>query len=212
MESELQPSTRIALWIMLAVGLYGMQRPGLALLTATVAGLVVMTGSTRDVWKGLFRARILLLAMFLIYAFTTPGDSLWLPAGRYSPSKDGIQSGTIQAWRLAIMLASLAVLLTSCSRQALLGGIYHLLKPLASLGINPERIAVRIWLTLYYAENMPPFKISKNIFASLSQRLADVSMEAPVAPQEIEIEATRLGAIDWSVLLAAFSLMCWSLW
>lgn len=197
---------------MLAISLYGMQLVGLALLSCGIAGLVLVTGSARAVWRGLFRARILLLAMFLIYAFTTPGDSVWLSAGRFGPSLNGIQNGAVQAWRLAIMLASLAIMLASCSREALLSGIFHLIKPLSLFGIDPERIAVRIWLTFYYAENMPPFKISKNIFDTLSQRLADASMDVSAVPQEIEIEANRLGTIDWGVLLATFSLMCWSLW
>jgi len=197
---------------MLAISLYGMQMIALAILSCGVAGLVVMTGSARAVWRGLFRARILLLAMFLIYAFATPGDAIWLSVGRYGPSLNGIHNGAVQAWRLAIMLASLAVLLASCSREALLSGIFHLIRPLSLFGIDPERIAVRIWLTLYYAENMPPFKISRNMFDTLSQRLADASIDASAVPQEIEIEANRLGAIDWSVLSAVFSLMCWSLW
>jgi hypothetical protein len=37
-----------------------------------------------------------------------------------------------------------------------MSGIYTLLLPFKSLGANPERFAVRLWLTLYYVENAPP--------------------------------------------------------
>lgn len=207
-----QPSTGIALWVMLAVSLHGLQLAGLTLLTGVVAVLVLLTRSAGRAWKGLFRARMLLLAMLLIYAFATPGDALWPLLGRFSPSLDGMQGGVLQAWRLAIMLVSLAVLLSICSRSALLGGIFYLLKPLAPLGVNPERIAVRIWLTLYYAENMPPFNISRHLFDTIAKKLSEATMTAPSLHQEIEIETSHPGAIDWLVLLAGFALTCWSLW
>lgn len=208
----LQPSTSIALWVMLAISLHGMQMAGLMLLTGVVAGLVFVTGCIERAWKGLVRARILLLAMFLIYAFTTPGDAVLPSLGRFSPSLNGLQSGAVQAWRLAIMLASLAVLLSICTRSALLGGLFHLIKPLALFGVNPERIAVRIWLTLYYAENMPPFKISRHLFDTIAQKLSDSATLTVVAPQEIEIETSQPKMIDRLVLGAAFALTCWSLW
>jgi len=58
----------------------------------------------------------------------------------------------LQAWRLALLLVALALLLRSCPRESLLSGLYALLRPFRAIGLRPERVAVRLWLTLHYAQ------------------------------------------------------------
>ena len=49
-------------------------------------------------------------------------------------------------------LAGLAILLDRLHRQQLIAGLYTLFAPLQWLGMSRERLAVRLALTLHYAE------------------------------------------------------------
>lgn len=147
----LHPATKILLWICLAAVL-----PWLAPLQLLACSLALvvslqLTGAT-EFWKLLRRSRWLLLSLLLIYAFATPGNPLLSALGLFSPSREGLHSGALQAWRLVLLLSALALLLAATPRDQLLGGIYVLLRPLRPLHVNPEAVAARIWLTLHYAE------------------------------------------------------------
>ena len=99
------------------------------------------------------RARWILFSLLVIYAFLTPGEELWsLPYGT-SPTREGLQDGLIQLSRLAGMLAGLSILLTLLSREQMVSGIYSLAYPARFIGLSRERIAVRLALTLHYAES-----------------------------------------------------------
>jgi len=96
------------------------------------------------------RTRWIMLSLWLIYAYTTPGDTLFsLPL---SPSVDGLQEGGLQMMRLLVALSGLAILLDRLHRQQLISGLYSLFGPLQYLGLSRERLAVRLALTLHYAE------------------------------------------------------------
>ena len=53
-------------------------------------------------------------------------------------------------------MSALAVLLSYLSRQQLLAGIYVLLLPFKPLGVPVAKFAVRLCLTLQYAESASP--------------------------------------------------------
>lgn len=101
------------------------------------------------------RSRWLLVSLFLIYAFTTPGEYLHDLPFEILPTYEGIASGLQQMARLTLMLAGLALLLTTTKREQLMAGAYFLLRPLRWLGLAPERFAARLWLTLHYVEQTP---------------------------------------------------------
>jgi energy-coupling factor transport system permease protein len=148
----IHPATKILLWLGFALAVQGL---GFAVLTP-VSMLAILwlalVGGFSEVLLTLRRARWLLLSLLLIYAFATPGDLLFPVLGTFSPSLQGLRGGALQAWRLALLLVALALLLRSCPRESLLSGLYALLRPFRTIGLSPERVAVRLWLTLHYAQ------------------------------------------------------------
>jgi energy-coupling factor transport system permease protein len=147
---------RIISLILLAIALQMIEWRGMSLcLALLLLGLWQQQGGS-EFLKLLRRARWLLLSILLIYAFATPGEYLPGVPDAVAPTYEGLRSGAMQAIRLVTMLAALAWLLAGCSREQLMSGIYTLLLPFKPLGANPERFAVRLWLTLYYVENAPP--------------------------------------------------------
>jgi energy-coupling factor transport system permease protein len=100
------------------------------------------------------RMRWLFVSLMIIYAFGTPGELIPLFPVNFSPSYEGLLLGWLQIEKLMIALATLSLLLASSSRQQLLLGMYLLLKPLEFIGLNVERFAARLMLTLDYVEEL----------------------------------------------------------
>ena len=131
------------------------------LLTLIVLGATLICYRATNALHMLKRLRWLILTMLLVYAFNTPGEYVvsWAPSyWSLIPTYEGIQTGVSQCLRLCVIVAALALLLTRTSREVLIGGLYTLFKPLSlfnfsSIRLNPERFAVRLWLTLHYVES-----------------------------------------------------------
>lgn len=196
----IHPASKILLWLGFAGAVQGLGFGYLLPLTLFVL-LLLLTGC--DGALGLVRrARWLLITMLLIYAFATPGDELFPQLNGFGPSLQGVQAGALQAWRLTLMLLALGVLLRSCPRNSLLGGLYTLLRPFRSLGLDVDRFAVRLWLTLQYAEQQPDRKM-EDWWQALS---SSFDPEAD-AEQRITLELDRFTWRDGALLVLAMLLI-----
>ncbi len=144
------PATQIMAWSVFAVMTQTLQSlPVLGGLTSLLA-LLAFSLHERRLFELMYRARWIFLSLMLIYAYATPGDALW--QGMFAPSREGVEEGALQLLRLLSVLSGLAILLTSLTREKLISGIYALLYPLRYVGLAPQRAAVRLALTLHYAE------------------------------------------------------------
>jgi len=111
-----------------------------------------LTVDTKTLVSMMVRIRWLLLILALMYAFSTPGEYIPLWGLPLRPTYEGLLLGLTQLLKMVIMLTGLSVVLATTSRSMLIGGLYQLFLPLRCIGLDAERFAVRIWLTLYYAE------------------------------------------------------------
>lgn len=98
------------------------------------------------------RTRWIMVSLLCIYAYSTPGQPLLPALASWSPVYEGLQDGATQLLRLLAALASLAVLLDGLHRLELISGLYSLFAPLRYIGLSRERCAIRLALTLHYAE------------------------------------------------------------
>jgi energy-coupling factor transport system permease protein len=145
------PTVQILLWILLVLLAQRWQPLALLPICALSSGAALWLGSAQ--FLGLLRrARWIAFSLLLIYAYATPGGALWNALGVLSPTREGLLDGALQLGRLLCALAGLAVLLTSLSLERLIGGLYSLAYPLRFVGLSRERFAVRLALTLEYAE------------------------------------------------------------
>lgn len=145
------PAIQILMW---SLSVLVVQRLSLLWLLCATALIFLLalwhsSGKLRQLVK---RTRWVMLSLLLIYAYTTPGHALWNALGLYSPTWEGLHDGLLQWLRLLATLSGLAVLLDRLQRDQLIAGLYTLFAPLAWLGISRERLAVRLALTLHYAE------------------------------------------------------------
>lgn len=146
------PATQILVWICLACIVQITQSlvlHGLAILLLLIAAKT----HAQRLFTLIRRARWILLSLLVIYAYLTPGESLWSVAYVPAPTHEGVQDGLMQLSRLVCVLAGLAILLSLLTRTQMIGGLYLLCYPVRYIGLSRERIAVRLALTLHYAEN-----------------------------------------------------------
>jgi energy-coupling factor transporter transmembrane protein EcfT len=146
------PATQIVTWCLLVVALQYLPLEYLLIATSLVL-LIALIRSTRKLLQLLRRTRWIILSLFLVYAYSTPGQPLLGSLGMFSPSREGLNDGVLQLTRLLATLAGLSILLDRLDRSKLFAGLYTLLAPLQLIGLPRERVAVRLALTLHYAES-----------------------------------------------------------
>jgi len=148
------------------------------------------------------RTRWILFSVFLIYSYTSPGETLWPQLGVLSPVADGVAEGFMQLLRLLTVLAGVSILLSLLSQSQLIAGLYKLSQPLSYLGLSRERLAVRLALTLRYAESAMQ-DTAGNWRNSIEHLLAPV----PAVAGFVELKVDQLGRRDLLQLAAASAVL-----
>lgn len=194
------PAAQILTWCLLVTTAQHLTLTPL-FISSTLVLLLTLFLSARKLLQLLRRTRWLMLSLLMIYAYSTPGQAIFDTLGIFSPSQEGLHDGLMQLARLLLALAGLAILLDKLHRQHWLVGIYTLLAPLAWLGGSRERFAVRLALTLHYAE-----------LAMLrgTRRWQDILQDLSVTPAEpaqtnLELPLCRFGVSDFLLLAAALA-------
>jgi len=177
----LHPAAQILLWTFLTVALQW-AKPFLLAMMGGVLLLGALILAASRLLQLLRRTRWIMLSLLLIYAWTTPGMPLFETLPQWSPTLEGVQDGALQLGRLLCSLAALAILLSRLDTPRLISGLYWLCGPLQWLGLVRERMAVRLALTLHYAESAM-FEPSNGWRSSLMQMLEP----GEVAPGTLEL-------------------------
>ncbi|CAN4270478.1 ecfT Energy-coupling factor transporter transmembrane protein EcfT [Methylophilaceae bacterium] len=99
------------------------------------------------------RMKWFFLVMLLIFIFNTPGQHVEGWDYFLSPTYEGLASGLLQVFRMLALIAVLSLIMALNTRQQLISGFYFMLLPLQRFGLEIERFAARLCLTLYYVES-----------------------------------------------------------
>src|SRR3990172_84294 len=148
---KFHPAAQILTWCLL-VAIMQVMAFGALLIAGGLILLAAFVISRHKFILLLRRTRWIMLSLLLIYAYSTPGQPLSDALGIFSPSREGLVDGVLQLARLLAALAGLAILLDRLHRLQLIAGLYTLFAPLQWIGLSRERLAVRLALTLHYAE------------------------------------------------------------
>lgn len=202
---RLHPAAQIIVWCLLVAGLQALS-PGALL---SVSGLVLLGASVMSGHKLVLlvrRTRWVMFSLLLIYAYSTPGQPLFELLGLFSPTREGLADGVLQLVRLLAALAGLAILLERLHRQQLIAGLYTLFAPVQWLGMSRERLAVRLALTLHYAE-VAMLRGTSDWQATLNGLLDPHDEQV----RQMELSLYRFGISDAALLFAAITVV-WMLW
>lgn len=207
---KLHPATAIVLWLFFVLWLEFVPPAMLGL--AALALLPGLRGAALTQFlRYLRRTRWLLISLLVIYAYTLPGENVSSLLGNFSPSVPGMEHGALRLARMMLLLAALSVLMLHIPRNGLLLGIYRILSPLHWVGVDAQRIAVRLWLTLHYAEAALGNTRTANLKQHLNWLQLNGILPAP-APSHIELPDQTMGWTDSLCLLLALGFGAVTLW
>ncbi|HEU4707941.1 MAG TPA: CbiQ family ECF transporter T component [Methylophilaceae bacterium] len=194
----LHPSVRIIYLLTLAFAVYALGPRSMLVLMAALAGLLLYfrAGNFLNMLK---RMRWLFLFLMIIYAFNTPGEYVRNWPVDLAPTYEGLQAGLWQVGKIAAMLAGVALLLKTTSRNSLMAGFFLLMYPLKWIGLHPERLAVRLWLTLHYVEQTPPARSIAAFLNSLDK--VDRQEASSEMLGNIQLDIPRLSWRDMAAVL-----------
>lgn len=195
------PAVQIVFWALLALLAQHLQPQALLAQSVILLAWALLL-CTKQLLSLLRRTRWILLSLLLIYAYTTPGAAIWPQFGMASPTLEGLLDGFMQLGRLLSVLSGLAILLTLLSQTQLISGIYALVFPLRWCGLSRERIAVRLALTLQYAESAMR-DTAKHWRSTISAALEPSAEDT--LPVELQLQA--FGAVDVLLLGAAVAML-----
>ncbi len=168
-----------------------------ALGLAQLAGLslalgIVSHGRAGEVMRLLRRTRWLLMLTLVMYGYSLPGDALVAGLAHYSPSREGLLQGLVQAWRLGLLLVLLDALVLRMPLVDLMAGLYSLLRPFTAVGVDRDRVAVRLMLTLTAMQRAEGLAALRDLLAA---RAADER-----EPGSVELAVRPYRLTDWCVL------------
>jgi energy-coupling factor transport system permease protein len=140
----LTPAALLLAWMVALAGLVAAPWPHILGVALAILLLAVLLAAN-VLLRLLRRTRWLLLTVFVLFAWMTPGMPVPALPGA---SLDGLLQGAEQLSRLLVSLAMVAILLGRMSIDHLLVACHGLLRPLHHLGLNIDRFILRLALTL----------------------------------------------------------------
>ncbi len=171
---------------MLATVLARAQWPALAVTAAAVAAVYGRIGLAHlaGFWRVARRLRYLFLSIAVVYLWFTPGAFLVPAWGEWSPTWPGLEQGLQRVAALLVLVGAVQSMLICSTRSELLAAIRWWARPLALTGLSPDRLAMRMVLTM---EAVP--------------RLRQLVAEREVPPELSRLR--RLGGFAGAVFAAA---------
>jgi energy-coupling factor transporter transmembrane protein EcfT len=170
--------------------------------------VIVIFTKTHQFLRAIKRFKWFFLVMIVIFAFSTPGEHLSQWPFSLSPTYEGIRAGFTQTLRVIVILAALSLILSSNTRQQLISGFYFLFSPLKYLGLEVERFAVRLWLTLHYVEMQRDKNTSQDFFDRLKD-MANLKSNNENDDVEVTFKVPQFNLLDYAAigLLILFTFM-----
>lgn len=186
------PATRLALWLSLLIIVQCLN--GLALAFGLPLALVLLwAANSRIPGRGarlIWRARWLLLSLFVILAWGIAGDPLW--EGALAPTREGLIEALTHLGQLLLVLMIVAALLETLPLPELLAASRSLMAPLRRFGFDADRGVIRLMLVLRYVESMPRPRDWRSL------------LEAPtaIAGERVEVMAHPVRGVDYAMGIA----------
>ena len=196
-QDGLHPAIKIAAFIFMVVLMPHLKLSALFAL-ALMMSFVLIHFRVKRFISMMRRMRWLFLSVLIIYAYTTPGEYISGWPIDLAPSYEGLRDGLYQIARISLVLAGIALLMATSTRENLMAGIYTIIKPLRFLSVSPERFTARLYLTLQYIDKTKKrgklldkeLSWQENFQAYLRQA------DGVVAPDVVYLEMPRFGLVD----------------
>ena len=166
--------------------------------------IILLINNISGFLRTTLRFKWFFLVMLTIFVFNTPGEHVAAWPLSISPTYEGIAAGLTQMLRIMIMLASLSLLLACNTRQQLISSFYFIFSPFKYLGLEVERFAARLWLTLHYVE-LQGEALDKQNFISQLKNMTDIKADHPNESISITFAVPSFNFADYAVIALAIA-------
>lgn len=177
------------------------------LIIFTALFMAVLFSHQSQFLRSIQRFKWFFLVMMIIFAFNTPGEHLARWPFALSPTYEGLLAGITQTLRICVMLAALSLIIAANTRQQLISGFYFIFSPLKYLGLDVERFAARLWLTLHYVELQRENLAGQNLLDRLKE-MTNLQSNQVDEDVSIQFKMPQFALIDYVLiaLLIAYSI------
>lgn len=191
----MHPSTALIAWLAAVLTVQFVGYAGLAIMA--IAVLFSPFSVARSWGFNIYRARWLLLTLWLILSYNTPGEAVM--GAPWAPTYEGIADANLQATRLVLMLGFLAWLSVRLGRDGLVSALWGVLQPLQGLGMDTRRLVIRLSLVLDNLQTPQEKGSWRRMMA------ADASFDG--GPAIVHVALPRWAAIDTLIVVAAAAIL-----
>ena len=207
-QDDLHPTVKIVIFILLLIIIPQLKFSGLLGL-AFVLLLGLIHFRVRNFISMIQRMRWLFLSMLVIYAYTTPGEYLSNLPIELAPSYEGLRDGLYQMTRISLALAGISILMSTSTKESLMGGIYILIKPLSFLNVSPERFTARLYLTLQNVDKIKGQNKRQDKKSSLQERFQAYLSDSQTlfSHEKVCLWIPRFGLLDGLCVVALLMLL-----
>ncbi len=146
----MHPVIKVVSFLVIALFLTRARLYGIALTLILLASLYIsgIQFNLHSTWRMLRRMRWLFISILVTYLWFTPGVPLIPLLEEYSPTAEGAAGGVLRVATLSLIVIQVGLLLQTTSREELVGAIRWLAAPLGIVGLDRNRLALRIMLIL----------------------------------------------------------------
>ncbi|MBI2276245.1 MAG: hypothetical protein HYU74_02700 [Dechloromonas sp.] len=190
----MHPSTALIAWLAAVLAAQFVGYTGLAIMALAI----LFSPSVARSWaSNIYRARWLLLTLWLILSYNTPGEAML--GAPWAPTYEGIADANLQAMRLVLMLGCLAWLSVRLGRDGLVRALWGVLQPLQVLHVDAQRLVIRLSLVLANLQT-PQEKGSWRRMMAADAPLKD-------GPNIVHVALPRWSASDSLIVVAAAAIL-----
>lgn len=102
--------------------------------------------SLSDLGRTVWRLRFFYLSLVVLYGWFSPGEPVLPALGALSPSVSGLVTAGRYIAVLMVITTAVQLLMAAFTREALVAALRWWLRPLRPLGLDPDRVALRLVL------------------------------------------------------------------
>lgn len=192
LNGHIHPSVKILAFIVISllVSLYKLH----ALIALNMICLLLVIHFRAHTFLTLIkRLRWLFFFIFIIYAFTSPGEYVDAWPLQIKPTYEGVRHAILQILRLLLTLQALSILLTTVNKVQFISGLYHLIRPLKIHSDIYKKFLLRLWLTIDFIEKNKQKNYIHSLFNEI--KLLEIN-ENYKTSSYIEMQYAPLRVID----------------
>ncbi|MEK6747809.1 MAG: hypothetical protein AABY83_01215 [Pseudomonadota bacterium] len=181
------------------------------MLMVALAYLIAQRVPQPQVWRMVWRLRMLALALLILYGWMSPVAVGWRPDGA------GLWLGVARVAGLVVLVLAVHLINLLTSAAQWLAAIYWLAYPLRWVGLSRDRLAMRMHLVMYYLNDLQDDLARRrapsqgNIWQDIVARVeagwqwGDARMAQPVSAYTIEVDAPPVW--QWAIPLTILCMM-----